>query len=423
MLMKRLIWILTLTIAAIAGGTYYLRADAGDAAPRLSTAAVTRNPIVVTVSATGTLAPVDTVEVGTQVSGTIASLGADFNQTVKRGQVVATLDPAVLTSVVQQADATVIRLNAELERAQVQYEDARIKLGRAEELAVRQLIAAQEVDTARSNARVAEVGARAASAQLSQAQAALEQARLNLSHTVITSPVDGIVLSRNVEVGQTVSAGLQAPTLFVIARSLDTLQLDARVDEADVGQVAAGQPVSFVVDAYAGRTFTGKVRQVRLQPTVAQNVVSYTTVIDVPNPERVLKPGMTATLDIEVARADDALRVPTAALRFKPTDELLAALTIPSSAPSAGREDQATVWVLKDGRLSQVDVRTGLSDIVNVAITAGALHDGDLVVTGIAAQADATSSAPAPTGSPLMPSFPRARSSAGGGARNGAGGR
>jgi HlyD family secretion protein len=165
------------------------------------------------------------------------------------------------------------------------------------------------VDTARSDTRVAEVSVKSAAAQLSQAQAALEQARLNLSHTVITSPVDGIVLSRNVEVGQTVSAGLQAPTLFIIARSLDTLQLDARVDESDVGRVKVGQPVSFVVDAYPGSSFAGTVRQVRLQPTVAQNVVSYTTVIDVPNPERQLKPGMTATLDIEVARADDVLRM------------------------------------------------------------------------------------------------------------------
>jgi len=421
--MKRLIWILTLTIAAVAGGTYYLRADAGDAPPQLTSAPVTRESIVVSVSATGTLAPVDTVEVGTQVSGTIASLGADFNQTVKRGQVVATLDPAVLSSLVQQADASVIRLNAELERAQVQHEDARIKLGRAEELAARQLIAAQEVDTARSNARVAEVGAKAAAAQLSQAQAALEQARLNLSHTVIASPVDGIVLSRNVEVGQTVSAGLQAPTLFVIARSLDTLQLDARVDESDVGRVAAGQAVSFGVDAYPGRSFTGTVRQVRLQPTVAQNVVSYTTVIDVPNPERALKPGMTATLDIEVARADDALRVPAAALRFQPTETVLTTLSTGSRAPAAERGKQATVWVLKGGRISPVEVQTGLSDIVNVAITAGGIQEGDLVVTGMSAQAEAASGASASTGSPLMPSFPRARSSSGGGARTSAGGR
>jgi HlyD family secretion protein len=419
--MKRLIWILTLTIAAIAGGTYYLRADAGDAPPQLTTTAVTREPIVVSVSATGTLSPVDTVEVGTQVSGTIASLGADFNQTVKRGQVIASLDPAVLSSQVQQAEASVIRLNAELERAQVQYDDATIKLGRAEQLAARQLIAAQEVDTARSDTRVAEVTVKSAAAQRSQAQAALEQARLNLSHTIITSPVDGIVLSRNVEVGQTVSAGLQAPTLFVIARSLDTLQLDARVDESDVGRVKAGQTVGFVVDAYPGRSFEGKVRQVRLQPTVTQNVVSYTTVIDVPNPGRLLKPGMTATLDIEIARADNALRIPAAALRFTPTAAMLETLA-DATAAAGSPSKQATVWVVKDGRLSPVPVKTGLSDIVNVAVTGGDLHEGDLVVTGAAAQSSTAASAAAAPGSPLMPSFPR-RNSSGGGARNSAGGR
>ena len=275
-------------------------------------------------AATGTLEPVDTVEVGTQVSGTIATLGADFNQPVTRGQTIATLDPAVLTSQVTQAEATVIRLRAELQRAAVQLEDAQVKLRRAEQLGERQLLAAQDVDTARSDAKVAEVSVSAAQAQLDQAEAALQQARVNLSHTVIASPVSGIVLSRNVEVGQTVAAGLQAPTLFIIARDLDTLELDARVDESDVGRVKVGQPVAFTVDAYPGQTFSGTVRQVRLQPTVIQNVVSYTTVIDVPNPRQQLKPGMTATLDIEVARADDALLVPAAALRFTPSDASLA---------------------------------------------------------------------------------------------------
>jgi HlyD family secretion protein len=270
---------------------------------------------------------------------------------------------------------------------------------------------------------VAEVSAKAATAQLAQAQAALEQARLNLSHTVIMSPVDGIVLSRNVEVGQTVAAGLQAPTLFVIARSLDTLQLDARVDESDVGRVAAGQAVTFLVDAYPGRTFAGTVRQVRLQPTVAQNVVSYTTVIDVPNPQRALKPGMTATLDIEVARADDALRVPAAALRFTPTEAMLTTHSTGPRVPSSKSGTQATVWVLQAGRLSPVSVQTGLSDVVNVAVTAGGLQEGDLVVTGMAAQSPATSGASGSGGSPLMPSFPRPRSYSGGGARGSAGGR
>jgi HlyD family secretion protein len=368
------------------------------------------------VSATGTLEPVDTVEVGTQTSGTIATLGADFNQTIARGQVIATLDPAGLTSIVAQADATVIRLAAELERAGVLRDDAQVKLGRAEQLAARQLIAAQEVDTARSNARVADVSVKAAQAQLDQAQASLDQARVNLSHSVIASPVSGIVLSRNVEVGQTVAAGLQAPTLFVIARSLDVLQLNARVDEADVGRVAAGQPVSFVVDAYPGHTFAGTVSQVRLQPTVVQNVVSYTTIIEVPNADGLLKPGMTATLDVEVARADDALRVPAAALRFQPSASVLASLGgAPAPAvPTAGGR-QATLWTMTGGQLTPVPVQTGLSDSISVAVVSDDIHEGDEVVTGVATTPAAVTAA---GGSPLMPTLPR-RPGSGGGAPQG----
>jgi HlyD family secretion protein len=422
--MKRLLWTVVAITVAIGGGLVYFGSNAKAEAPQLTTAPVTRGALVTTVGATGTLAPVDTVEVGTQTSGTIATLGADFNQTVTRGQVIATLDPAGLNSLVAQAEATVIRLQADLEKAAVQLDDAQVKLGRAEQLAARQLIAQQDVDTARSNARVAAVTVKSAQAQLDQAQAALDQARVNLSHTVIASPVSGIVLSRNVEVGQTVAAGLQAPTLFVIARSLDVLQLDARVDESDVGRVATGQPVSFVVDAYPGREFAGTVRQVRLQPTVVQNVVSYTTVIDVPNPEALLKPGMTATLDIEVARGDDVLRVPAAALRFQPTAAVLAALRGPApsgdvAAGSPARSGHATVWTLANGRLTPVTVQEGLSDHISVAIRSDAIGEGDLVVTGMAAASAAAAAAPAASGSPLMPSFPRPRGSSGGGARQG----
>lgn len=417
--MKRLLWSIVAVTLACGGGLVYFGSDAKAEAPRLTTAPVTRGALVATVGATGTLAPVDTVEVGTQTSGTIATLGADFNQTVRRGQTIATLDPAGLTSLVAQAQATVIRLSAELERSAVQLEDAQVKLGRAEQLAERQLIPRQDVDTARSDARVAAVSVKAAQAQLDQAQAALDQARVNLSHTVIVSPVNGIVLSRNVEVGQTVAAGLQAPTLFVIARSLDALQLDARVDESDVGRVASAQPVSFVVDAYPGRTFDGTVRQVRLQPTVVQNVVSYTTVIDVPNPKGLLKPGMTATLDIEVARADDALRVPAAALRFQPTAAMLTAMgaTASAGAPVAAGQRAATVWTLAGGRLTPVSVQTGLSDDVSVAIQSTGIREGDDVVTGAAVAS--TGVAPTAGGSPLMPSFPRPRTGTAGGARPG----
>jgi HlyD family secretion protein len=414
--MKRLLWSILLATLLFGGGAYYWESDARAVAPALTTAPVSRGSVVARVSATGTMEPVDTVEVGTQVSGTIASLGADFNQPVTRGQTIATLDPAVLTSQVTQAEATVIRLRAELQKASVQLDDARLKLSRAEQLSQRQLIPAQDVDTARSDARVAEVTVAAAKAQLDQAQASLDQARVNLSHTVIVSPVNGIVLSRNVEVGQTVAAGLQAPTLFVIARNLDILQLNAKVDESDVGRVTTGQPVSFTVDAYPGQTFSGTVRQVRLQPVVTQNVVSYTTIIDVPNPRGQLKPGMTATLDIEVARSDDVLRVPASALRFTPSASVLASTG--SSSDGAPSDRGPRVWIRTVDGLTPVAVQAGLSDNVTVAVSGAGLQEGMDVVTGAAVDTASQSNAAPAGGSPLMPTFPRR--SAGGNRTGGA---
>ena len=416
---RRLLWTVPLVTLILVAAVYYWNGDARAVAPQLMVAPVTRGSVVAKVSATGTLDPVDTVQVGTQVSGTIATLGADFNEPVRQGQTIATLDQAVFTSQVTQAEATVIRLRAELQRAKVQLDDFNLKLNRAEQLAQRQLIAAQEVDTARSEAKVAEVTVSSAEAQLNQAVAALDQAKVNLSHTVIASPVSGIVLSRNVEVGQTVAAGLQAPTLFIIARNLDTLQLNARVDESDVGRVKPNQPVSFTVDAYPGKDFTGKVRQVRLQPTVTNNVVSYTTVIDVPNPEQQLKPGMTATLDIEVARADDVLQVPAAALRFTPTDAVLEST---GSAPdaNAGKRGRrgSEVWIQTATGIAPLTVQSGLTDNVTVEVTGPGLEEGEQVVTGLA---PANAPGAAASGSPLMPSFPRRNTNrnSGGAARTG----
>jgi HlyD family secretion protein len=461
--MKAAVWTVLL-LAAIAGGVYYYRADVGAAPPQLVFAQVTRGSVVSTVDATGTLQTVDTVEVGTQVSGTISSLGVDFNDTVKRGQIVATLDQAIFLSQIEQQQAQVIRLRAEEERARVQLLDAETKLKRSRRLGDEQLIPISDIETAEVNTELAKANLKAAQAQLSQTDASLAQAKVNLSYTVIKSPVDGIVLGRNVDVGQTVSAGLQAPTLFVIARSLDTLELAASVSESDVGRVQAGQAVTFTVDAYPQGSFTGTVRQVRLQPTVVQNVVSYTTIIDVPNPGGRLKPGMTATLSIEVERADDVLRVPAAATRFRPTEEVLLAYGgateadaasgnqsprsanqsprapgagarggaggfagrggLPAGArggdPAAARafrpsgQGPATVWQLVDGTLQPVRVRAGLSDGTLVAILGGPLTEGAQVVTN--ALAAATTAAAPTTGSPLVPNMPR-RPGGGGGPR------
>ena len=237
--MKSALWI-AVVCAAVAGAVYFYRADVSAAPPQLVLAEVTRGSVVAVVDATGTLQTVDRVEVGTQVSGTISSLGVDFNDAVKRGQVVATLDQAIFLSQIQQAEAQVLRLRAEQERARVQVLDAEHKATRARLLGERQLLPATDIETAEVTAELAKASARAAEAQLTQAEGALAQAKVNLSYTIIKSPVDGIVLSRNVDVGQTVSAGLQAPTLFVIARSLDKLELAASVAESDIGRVQQG---------------------------------------------------------------------------------------------------------------------------------------------------------------------------------------
>ena len=403
--MKRLPWIVGVCLLVALAVGYYVKVDVSAAPTQLTFDSVSRGDVVATVEATGTLQPVDTVEVGTQVSGTIASIGTDFNQQVKKGQVLATLDPALFQTQIDQAEATLIRLHSELDKAQVQLEDAQLKLKRAEQLAADELLPQQDVDTARSTARVAETSLTGAKAQLTQSEAALTQAKVNLSHTVITSPTDGIVLSRNVEVGQTVSAGLQAPTLFVIARDLTRLELQARVDESDVGGVKTGAAVTFTVDAYPRRRFNGKVRLVRLQPTTVQNVVTYTTIIDVPNDDGQLKPGMTSTVSIETARADDVLRVPASALRFVPTESLMKEFG-PSTSRGTARREQ-TVWRLLNGRLEKLPVRIGVSDGANVEIVSDGLAEGASIITGVARSEKTEASAPAASGSPLVPQIPR----------------
>jgi HlyD family secretion protein len=316
--MKRLFTAASL-VASIGGSVYafYLSGDA-NAAPTFVTAPVTRGPIVDTVSATGTLQAVTSVQVGTQVSGTVLALGADFNSIVKQGQVLARLDPSLFLAQIEQARANLTRAEADVERLQVLLTDARIKLERARELWRKELLPKTELDAADVAVRSAEAQIRSADAQVAQARAALQQSDVNLDHSVITAPIAGIVISRNIDVGQTVAASMQAPTLFVLAGDLARMQVVANLDESDIGRIAAGQPVTFTVDAYPEDTFRGVVAQVRLQPLTVQNVVTYATLIDAPNPELRLKPGMTANVTIEVARRDDVIRVANAALRFRP---------------------------------------------------------------------------------------------------------
>ena len=313
-----------LIAVGISAGAYYMRR--GDKPPQVMTAQVTRGDIVDAVGATGTLEAVTTVQVGTQVSGTVQELYADFNSIVKKGQVIARLDPSLTQTQIEQQQANVARAQAEVERLRVALDDAKVKLQRAADLSNRSLIPRTELETAAVNVRTAEAQVKSAQAGLTQAHANLNQMKVNLDHTVIHAPIDGIVISRNVDVGQTVAASMQAPTLYLLAADLTKMKVNANIDEADVGRIRPGQTVRFRVDAFPTDEFLGTVSQIRLQPTVVQNVVTYTTVIDVPNPDLKLKPGMTANVSIEIARKHDVVRVPAMALRFRPTSDTFAAL-------------------------------------------------------------------------------------------------
>jgi HlyD family secretion protein len=418
-----------LTTAALLTGTVVLTAfyrHGAAAEPELTTVAVSRGDVVQSVKATGTLEAVTTVQVGSQVSGTIAALLADFNSQVKKGQVVARLEPSLFQTQVDQARATLVKLQADADRSRVGLEDARVQQRRAETLSSQQLLPTSELESARVATAQAEAALKSAQAQVSQARAALGQAEVNLSHATITAPIDGIVISRNVDIGQTVAASMQAPVLFTIAQDLRHMQVNASVDEADIGKIAPTQLVSFQVDAYPGKTFAGSVRQVRLAPVVDQNVVSYVTVIDVPNPELQLKPGMTANVAITIARADDVLKVPNAALRYRPDAETLQAhgqAATPAAArprgerapgegtPSERPQAHRRVWVLNGESLTAVRVDTGVDDGTTTAIVGGDLPEGARVVTG-AAQA-ATATAQPSSASPLMPQRPRRAGSGG----------
>jgi HlyD family secretion protein len=363
-------------------GTYYARADAAN--PQIVTRAITRGDIIQSVTSTGTLETVTSVEVGTQVSGTVSSLGADFNSTVRKGQIVARLDPSLFETEVQQARANLIRSESEVDRLHVMSADAQTKLQRAVELSEKQLISSVDLEAAVLATRTAAAQIRAAQAAVTQSQASLQQAQVNLGKTVIASPIDGIVVARNVDVGQTVAASMSAPTLFVIAADLSRMQVNASIDESDVGMIHEGQPATFRVGAYPNQDFSGVVRQLRLNPTVEQNVVTYTAVIDVPNQELKLKPGMTATATIEIARKTDVLRVPNAALQYRPTSEALALLGADASAtPSTADKNVRPVWVQTNGPFARLAVKTGLSDGTYTELLSGDLAEGAKLVTGV----------------------------------------
>jgi HlyD family secretion protein len=420
------------TVAALAVLALLLPRGKGDT--RYQTAVVDRGDIVDVVGATGTLEAVTTVQVGSQVSGTIAKLYADFNSVVRKGQVVARLDPSLFEARVSQARANLIAARANVERARAAAEDTRQKLARARELAAKDLLPPTDLETAQANHDSALAQLKANEAAVSQAEANLNQAEVDLGHTIITAPIDGVVIGRNVDTGQTVAASFQAPVLFVIANDLRRMQVNAAIDEADIGRVQPGQEVSFRVDAYPERTFAGRVEQVRLQPTVAQNVVTYDTIISVDNPEQRLMPGMTATVSVIVRQSRDVVRVPAAALRFRPegfespgargrpavaTAGEAAGPGVVAAATPAGRGragagrrrgegPRALVFLLDEkGAPFPTPVVPGLSDGQFVEIQDG-LAEGTRVVVGTdAGQASAPRPGSSPTTNPFSPRFQR----------------
>jgi HlyD family secretion protein len=395
--MKRAI-VAVLLVSVIGAGARAYYAARKEGPPTVTTAALSRGSIVSTVSATGTLQAVTTVQVGTQVSGTIAWLGADFNSIVHKGEVIARLDTSLLDADVEQAQAAEARARADVDNARVQLDDARQKFARSEELAKKQLLPQSDFDAARVAVETAEAQLKSSQAQLTQAQASLGQARVTREHAIITAPIDGIVIQRSVDVGQTVAASLQSPTIFQIAADLTKMQVNADIDESDIGAIASGQRTTFTVDAYPGETFTGTMMQVRLQPTVVQNVTTYSAITSVANPDLKLKPGMTANVKVETGRRDGVLRAPSAALRFTPTPDTLAAL---HAAPAEAMRGQQRVWVTDGDGLMPVAVTAGLSDGQLTEISGDGLQPGALVVTSVSstnAPVRSTSAGPFPLG-------------------------
>ncbi|HSE04001.1 MAG TPA: efflux RND transporter periplasmic adaptor subunit [Methylomirabilota bacterium] len=446
---RRLFWIIGIVVAAGLIGAGYLYTQGIGARPAFRTAPVSRGPLTSAVSATGTLNAVITVLVGSQISGQIKELHADFNSLVKKGQVIARIDPEIFEAKVSQAkaqvdaaqasvlnqQAAVEKTRADLENAraalaaaraqtaksQVTVVDSRRTLGRTRDLRQRGLIAQADEDTAQAahDSAVAQVDAskaqeeaqasavRAAEAQLRvseamlknvaaqvvQSRSALRQAQVDLDRTFIRAPVDGTVVGRSVDVGQTVAASLQAPTLFTIAQDLRNMQVDTNVDEADVGRVKVGQTATFTVDSFPGRTYSGEVVQIRKAPLVVQNVVTYDVVVSARNPEQRLLPGMTANVRIIIDQKESVLQVPNAALRFRPPGMDAPERARPARpGPGGGRGGGAPtgrVWVVgPDGKPAEIPLQLGVGDGTYTEVARGDLTEGQQVIVGVALPSD-----------------------------------
>lgn len=423
-----------IVLGLVAGGVWYFSAPSPGAKPSYRTAKVDKGPLTISITATGALQAVTTVQVGTQISGIVQKLFVDFNDRVEAGQTVAQLDPNLLQVRLSQDKASLSRSEANLSRLQVDLVDAERKFQRQNELFQQKVASQNDLDTAQVAVETAKAQLQVAQAELLQAKAAVASSEINLRNATITSPISGIVISRSVDVGQTVAASLSAPTLFTIANDLSKMWVLANIDEADIGRVLPGQNATFSVDSFPDREFKAKVRQVRLQPTTVQNVVMYTVVLDVDNPDGLLLPGMTANLSLLVDRAETALRVPNAALRFQPS--------MSEAAPMESRESKAEtksprerggerggersgerggargpgnghgkpadasagkparVYKLVNGALTPVEIRIGRSDGALTECLDGEIAEGDELVVGLQGAAPGGNAANAPGKSP-----------------------
>ena len=408
--MKRIYIYLLITVIIAAGGAYYWFSSSGSKEIKYRTEKVARGNVVLQVRATGTINPLLTVRVGSQVSGTIAKLYVDFNDDVRKGQIIAQIDSTFLNAAVKEAQAN-------LERNQAQVNEAKRSYDRTKELFKKDLVSQADLDAAQT-------GFETSVAQSKQTQAALDRAMVNLRYSIIRAPIDGVIVSRDVDVGQTVAASLQAPQLFSIANDLARMQVEASVDEADIGQIKTGQAVTFTVDSYPDEEFSGKVTQVRLAPVTVQSVVTYTVIIEVDNPDLKLRPGMTATVSILIDKREDIVRVPALALRFQPSEDVLKEMqqtkpegssmaTAAEQAPGQGkqpeektrmmrrsegggnepggrrpmgdaanRKSMGRVWIMIGKKLKQVSIRTGLNDSRFIEIVGGELKEGDEIILG-----------------------------------------
>ena len=378
-----------------------------EAGPRYVVAPVDRGPIHATVTATGTVNPVTTVQVGTYVSGPIQAIDVDWNSPVRRGQRLAKIDPRPFQVKVDDAAAALANARARLEKDRAQATLKAVTLTRTRDLRGQGIVSESDLDLAVSEDRQARAQVRLDEAEIQSAEARLRETEVSLAYTDILSPVDGVVVSRNVDVGQTVAATFQTPTLFLVAEDLTKMQVNASVSESDIGAVAEGQAVTFTVDAYPAVTFPGRVAQVRNAPITVQNVVTYDVVVDVANPDLQLKPGMTANVTITSAERDDAIRVPTSALRFRPPADAGGAGAAAAAGPTAAGPRR--VWVLDgDGAPRPVAVTTGITDDRFTEIVDG-LADGDRVIVALRRETTRPTAGTLPSFAPAAPRGGRMR--------------